>query len=524
MVMFARVVISGLIIATGTGVGVGTSAALAQQGQPASVLPGRPAEQPVGLLGDVFESKAAGISLRPPAGSDEIRKPGVADLIVEFVNADNDFLLRVGTLEIKEPRQLTDAKDASGKKQLGILNDSIEFFSKQNPTAEILRNEVETTEIGPVGHLAYRYSQGSKRRLLQQAFFPLTSKYYYVLTLTSPAAKTPLPGVVDEAEKNGADTFAEVIKSVKLIDRREIVREQAQRLKDTHKLLQTFRSPKLMNKAIMPQQWLRLTRDGQDMGYSYIVEERAKEDGRDGILISVRSRTVPGPGQQVDISSRLFISDNWQHETWSHVVNTVFSGKAEESAELGLSDLVLQYKVDVPQDLLSQPASASSDPEIREVMKYKLQVRTKQGNIVAQPMERDVPQEYLSQAIRHLLPRMLPLDEPRKYMFISYVSENRQIMVTYADVQTPREITIDGHIFQATPVQYRVGLEGIPTTYFIGADGRYLGSETLFKMQGKDSSIRIIPSDEATLTKLWKTAQLQKPQSSEVPVLPNKQK
>ena len=73
-------------------------------------------------------------------------------------------------------------------------------------------------------------------------------------------------------------------------------------------------------------------------------------------------------------------------------------------------------------------------------------------------------------------------------------------------------------------MQYRVGLEGIPTTYFIGADGRYLGSETLFKMQGKDSSIRIIPSDEATLTKLWKTAQLQKPQSSEVPVLPGKQK
>jgi len=505
-------------------IATGGSAGLAQQGQPATVLPGKPAERQAGV-GDVFESKAAGISLRPPAGSDEVRKAGVPNLIADFVSAENETLLRVATMELKEPRTLTDGKDESGKKQKGVLSETSEAFAKQNPTAELLRNDVEVADIGQVGHLAYRFSQGSNRRLLQQAFFPLTTKYYYVLTFTSPAAKTVTPGVVDEREKLAVDTFAEVVKSVKFIDRGEIVREQAQRLKDTHKLLETFRLPKVMNTAIMPEQWLRLTRDGQDIGYSYVVEERTKEDGRAGILISVRSRTVPGPNQQVDISSRLFIADNWQHESWSHVINTNFSGKAEESAELGLSDLAVQYKVDVPQDLLSQtPGAARSDPEVREVMKYKLEVRTKQGNIVAPTLEREVPQEYLSQAIRHLLPRMLPLQTPCKYMFLSYVSENREIMVTYAEVQAPREVTIDGHILQAIPVQYRVGLEGTPTTYFIGADGRYLGSETLFKVQGKESSIRIIPSDEATLTKLWKTAQLQKPQQSEVPVLPNKQK
>ena len=87
-----------------------------------------------------------------------------------------------------------------------------------------------------------------------------------------------------------------------------------------------------------------------------------------------------------------------------------------------------------------------------------------------------------------------------------------------------REVTIDNRIYMATPVQYRVGLEGVPTTYYIGKDGKYLGSETFYTVDGRQSVIRVLPSDEATLLKLWRGAQLSKPQKSEVPALPDARK
>ena len=65
-------------------------------------------------------------------------------------------------------------------------------------------------------------------------------------------------------------------------------------------------------------------------------------------------------------------------------------------------------------------------------------------------------------------------------------------------------------------------MKGAPTTYYIGQDRKYLGSETSFKVDGKSSTIRVVPSDEATLMKRWAGAKLSKPQQSEVPVLPNK--
>jgi len=312
---------------------------------------------------------------------------------------------------------------------------------------------------------------------------------------------------------------------VRLIDRSEIAKEQQQRLKDTRKLLETFRDPKVISKSLVAEQWWRLTRDGQDIGYSYVTEERAKEDGREGVVVSVRSRTMPGPGQQVDVSSRMFISDGWRHESWSHVITTSIDGKTEESAELGLGDLKLSYKVvDAPKDLLSVSPDEAKEPEILEIQKYAIQVRSRIGPTVAPVLERELPQEYLPQAVRHLLPRMLPLEKPGKYMFVTYVSDNRQVMLVYADVQEPREVTIDNRIYMATPVQYRVGLEGVPTTYYIGKDGKYLGSETFYTVDGRQSVIRVLPSDEATLLKLWRGAQLSKPQKSEVPALPDARK
>ena len=60
-----------------------------------------------------------------------------------------------------------------------------------------------------VGLLAFRYSQGTTRKLLQEALIPLpkTDRYYYDLVLVSPGAKSGAVGV-DDKEKLAADTFS----------------------------------------------------------------------------------------------------------------------------------------------------------------------------------------------------------------------------------------------------------------------------------------------------------------------------
>lgn len=497
--------------------------AMAADRQPAKMFPDRPVDKEAtkGLLGELFESKGAGIAFRAPANSLEVRKQGIADLIVEFINEDQQMLLRASTLELKEDRKLLEWKDANGRKQKGLISEVVETFGQQNPTSELLRNEVKTINGKDVGLLAFRYSQGTARKFFQEALIPLTDRYYYMLTYTSPGAKSNEG--VDEKEKLAADTFAEVLATVKLIDRKAVVQEQEQRLSNTKQLLLALRVPKEMEEKIVPEQWMRLVRDGKDIGYSHIMEEKAKEDGRDGVLVSVRSRTMAAPDQQVDVSSRMFISKEWKHEAWSHVVDTTVKGKDEQSAELGLSDQEIHYEVEKQPDLLSQAPTEENkkkQPEIRELLRYKLQVRTKMGPTIARPQEFTLPAWYLPQAIKHLLPRMLPLDKKQGYMFVAYVSELHQAMLRYVDVGAEREVDFDGRMLKVIPIQDRVGFEGVPTTYFVTRDGKYMGSETVYKMDGKDSVIRVYPTDEPTLRKLWKDVQGQKPQASDVPQLP----
>jgi hypothetical protein len=57
----------------------------------------------------------------------------------------------------------------------------------------------------------------------------------------------------------------------------------------------------------------------------------------------------------------------------------------------------------------------------------------------------------------------------------------------------------------AIPVKDRVGLEGSVTTHWMSPDGKYLGSTN------EDSKVTVLPTDEATLRKIWVDAKLTAP-------------
>lgn len=493
-----------------------------QKPQPSSVLPGVPDDAGEGLkLGDWFESKAAGISLRVPAGTAEIRRAGVPDLIAEFVNDKQNTVVRVSKLEFRVARQLADAKDIDGSKKPGIISDVVSAFLRENPVAETLRNEISQIRGKEVGLVAFRFSLGTSRRMLQQAVIRYNDTYFYEVTMTSPAAKQQVPGEIDPHEKQAADVFSEIVDSVQLIDRTEIAKDQEARLLRTRDLLEDIKAPRMANKALIPEQWLRLTRDGKDIGYTYIVEERTKEDGRDGILISVRSRSVVGPENQVDVASRMFISDLWKHESWTHVVTTQADKKTDTNGELGMSDFQEKYRLDTAKEFGAKPADDDpKQPAVKKVQKHTLEVRMQIGKATGKPVTWDLPEWYLPQAVRHLLPRMLPLNKPQTYMFVTYVSETHQLMSRYVDVGEAKEISFNGQKVLAVAIQDRIGLEGVPTTYYVTPDGKSLGSETQYRSGNTTSVIRVLPTDEATIRKMWENARLNKPEASEMPTLP----
>ena len=145
------------------------------------------------------------------------------------------------------------------------------------------------------------------------------------------------------------------------------------------------------------------------------------------------------------------------------------------------------------------------NPPVRHEDVYSLTVTTQSSKVNLEPLTRTLPPFYVPQALAHVLPRLVPLNEPKGYMFASFVSETREVMSRYLDIGREQNVTLDGKKMTAIPVKERIGLEGSVTTHWMSPDGKYLGSVN------EDSKVTILPSDEATLRKIWVDAKLTAP-------------
>src|SRR4029077_16162171 len=79
-------------------------------------------------------------------------------------------------------------------------------------------------------------------------------------------------GPVDPAEAQAADTFGRMLDTVRLIDRKAIKVDQDQRLYQSRAAILNWTENKLHN-VLIGRQWVRIIRNGKDIGYSYITED-----------------------------------------------------------------------------------------------------------------------------------------------------------------------------------------------------------------------------------------------------------
>ncbi len=517
----------GLVAAVVLGCGAMPLAAQSPEA-PVSVLGDHPdTAAPSTLLGERYINATAGISFRPPADTKRIDQSAGGEIVV-YQNKDRNWLLRIARVSFPEPQPLKDYQDAYGTNRPGFLQTSVQRLKTANPGAQVLRQELSNIADADVGLIAVRYAAGPERFLTQQALIEANDQLYYVLSLTTPGAKPKKLMQRDDAESaqqpvetqpatQAADTpddpaevlavqsFKEIVDSVKLLDRAPVREDQDERLFRTRALFVNIQQSHLIKRIIIPQQWFRLVRDGQDIGYSFTTEQVETQAGGEGIMIRVRGRSFPDKQTQIDMGAELFSTFDWKHETWAKITSSTHGQQKQSVSELGTGDRRITRVLD-KENL--QPDPHQSDPQqpsvrIKQIHTLNVTLVGKSGN--GEPISLPAPPPwYVPQAISQLLPRLLPLGDAKTYMFAVYVSDRRQIMHRYIDVQREREVQLSGRRLRAIPILDKLGLSGIVTTHYVNMEHEYLGSVTEYQdADGKKTVMEVLPSDEQTLRKQW---------------------
>lgn len=454
-------------------------------------------------LGQIHEDQAAGISLRPPAGMERHQRSTDPGRIVEFVDTERHWVLRVDRTTYDQPTVVTAIQPGGDP---GVMDRIVEQFTEGQIHVEVLRRDLVNHGALDMGLLAMRYGPTDNRRLAQQAIIRANPRVFYTITFNSrsnvPVDESQRADEPDPLERQAVEMFTAVVDSVEILDRRHIKEEQDQRLMRTRALLPNFNEQRL-TKAIVPEQWLRIIRDGEDIGYQYVVEETYTYGTHSGVLIAVRSRVMPREDLRIDSEKSMFVSFDRRHGFWSAA--TTYNDGEQDIIETGTSDQRTLPVVRRERDADGQ--------RVQAVPEYLLSVSRTVGRREQDRVVRHLPPYYLPMATAHLLPRLLPLNEPRGYLFVAFASERQELMYRYIDVEPEQEVTIFGRQIRAVPIYDRLGMKGNPTIHYISpGDQRYLGSRTT-SADGTDdkSTTWIIPTDAQTLQNRWNDAPLTRP-------------
>jgi hypothetical protein len=550
----------GLLLSTAAAASLGLTrpASSAEPPAPADRAADVAAENPTGdMLGASFESESAGISLRIPKSCRRGPSTNAGDDIAVFGDPDRKWELKLTRILRTQSTMLQSGVDNFGKPVPGLLETTVANLKRDLSGCTILRQDL-TNIADPgaasvrdnVAMIALRYTLGGTNYLSQQAIIQASDKLFYLMSLTSPAGQNP--GIPNPGERAAVETFRQMLDSVRLLDTAAIRREQDARLFRTHAMLYQFKSKSRLHAALIGEQWLRVMRNGHDVGYSYITEQTAAgiprplkpeelragkgdrdlvKDG-DGMLIGIRSRMITPPEQfdgnlkpkgptQVDNATWLFVTPDQRLEDWSRITvikdGTVGrDGKPvqREITEFGTSNI--EEKRELDRDALPGTKIDPKQPpiSIREHHHLNVTVIGETGGTA--PVDQEVPRFYLPQALGQLLPRLLPLRPEadgalRTYMFAMYVPETRQVMSRYVEVGKEGDFILAGKPIHAVPITDRLGWHGSITTHYVSPDGKYLGSEN------RDSHTVVLPADAATLLAIWKGANLTQPGRMERP-------
>ncbi len=490
---------------------------------PSDAAPGGPA------LGKVFRSRLAGIELNPPANGTLMRELNTGE-IARFVYPDSGWDLRIKQIPSHVPLKLSSPNGD------GVIELTVAQLTASNPTARIVRQDVVQIKDKAIGLIEARYNVGTDLVFAQQAIFCDTPQHYLLVQMSSRRDPKIAANQTDALETVARDTFTKMIPTVNLLDRAALFDEQVHRQFNTANLWVLFDRKKI-TETLRPVHFMRVVRNGNDIGFVQMNERLASRDGKEGIEVIVRSRVqndpqsppakislsksepgdnslpapaLPPPAElkpakptNLFTNSTFFVSFDRVHEDWTGVSQTddqvatqmVESGYSDQSTHvdprLERAESVRERKTH------TSHAKPSTQPINVKIPVYTLDVSFQQGKQQGKPVDLELPPYYLPQALGQLLARLLP-DDPGQYMFAFYVSSERRVMSRYVDVDSARDVELNGQTVRAVPVSDRIGVDGIPTIHYVTRGGEWLGSVN------DDQKLQVLATDEQTLSDIWK--------------------
>jgi hypothetical protein len=466
-------------------------------------------------LGERFSTLAGGVSFRPPAGGRQIKPANVGTNIVQYVNIEEKWTLKVTRMLFEQPTLLRGKDDLQtpiideSKTRPGVLDQVVQQIMFQAAGTRILRQDV--INVGPhdAGILILRYSQGLQTYLRQMALIQKNDQLYYVFDLTTPSARTAADREDEEdaAETLAVQIFNQMLDTVELLDQSMVLLENDARLYRTRVLMTNLSGR--MNRAARAEQYFRILKNGKDIGWMLVSEEPGERQGQKGLFAAVASGAMPEPGIFLETASEMFCADDRQTEAWVTITVAEKDGKLDHVSEFGQSRVVrVRDEVGGQGDPLDR-----NQPKYREVPQISV---TQTSALGSTPVTRPLRWYYTPQAVGHMLPRLVPLDEAKGYLFQTWVAGEHELGNRFIDVERPRMVNFTGQNTLAMVVKDRIGLEGDPTLHYLTADGHYLGSET------PATGIRIVASDLKALSNLWPKARIVRPKVLDVPLTGHK--
>lgn len=254
----------------------------------------------VELADERWEELAYGLSLRPPAGAAQIEHASDDELVSFLVGED----IRL-SVHLRRARSAVNVQRVEQR--------ALEQFAYAYPSAVAAgESEEEAGELELAGRPATRFymavpgSGGGEDWIAAQAFVMIDPYTVAMIQMQATA----------HSYQRARDTFEAVLGSIELEDPDAINARREAEVAAAEQWLETLTADAIRDTA-EPQQWYRITQEGEDVGYQLLeLDAEAEELGEPGVGLRTVTRIVAG-NYVYDTAAEYFLSSDGDIEVWS---------------------------------------------------------------------------------------------------------------------------------------------------------------------------------------------------------------
>jgi len=384
-----------------------------------------------GELENEYVDASFGFAVRPPKDSickAEKKMLGPADVeLVRFDQPSHNWSLAIRRASDARPPEA----DILGEKLLENFTSNpqysqVELLRKDNVriasrraarfAASFLAQDVETFVTGQPTEWFY-----------QEAVIQTGGSECYALVFLAPL----------KDQSVAENTFDQILASFDIRRSENTERQLQEALRRGEQMLRDFKDGKLdLDKIIIPETYLRIRREGLDIGFVGIQEMSGHREGRAGLEICQWNWVFAPDGTLSNNEYNMYMSRDLLQERWEYSSRNLTTLQAGGKRQL-LLDMESAFRQ-------NEKLLISYLPEARA---RKLEEKVLQ-----------VEASYAPAPWFTLLPRIIDLQKPELYAFSAYSSIRRGLILRTIRVDGPRTITVANQSIEAIKIEDSEGL------------------------------------------------------------------